>query len=420
MTPFWTLTASLITAVLVLLLQPLLFSGKSRSRFPRSQDINSLKSAKKLLSDGKISQTQLEAVKQEISETYLHALDEKTRDKGIPKGWWLSVLLALVIPVSSWQIYKIIGSPGIIPALARHQSSTPTAQTDQGAPAASNQSLMATLQERVQVNPADLEAWVLMARMYQQQEDFDSAINHYQKAMELAPEEPVILVELAETYLFQSADRSFSADSRMLLRQALVIDSENQKALWLLGLDASQHEQWQLAKDYWTTLIPLLPADSTVYAAVLDQLKEIYQSLGEPLPESLKGQNTTSQTLSPDQTADASISLNIVVTADEQLKDSIPDNAMLFVYAKATDGPPMPVAAKRLSSQLPITVTLTNDDSLLPQLKLSDLDSITIGARVSLTGSAMPQSGDMQATEISGIELGSSSPFSLSINQILP
>jgi cytochrome c-type biogenesis protein CcmH len=70
-------------------------------------------------------------------------------------------------------------------------------------------------------------------------------------------------------------------------------------------------------------------------------------------------------------------------------------------------------------SELPIQVILTDAMAMMPQMTLSTTKDVLIGARVSKTGQAIAQSGDLQADEVA-MTIGSTEPVSLLINQIKP
>jgi cytochrome c-type biogenesis protein CcmH len=92
----------------------------------------------------------------------------------------------------------------------------------------------------------------------------------------------------------------------------------------------------------------------------------------------------------------------------------------LFVFARAVSGPPMPLAIQRLkASQLPATVTLDDSMSMMPAMKLSKFPQVVVGARVSKSGNAMPQSGDLQ-TLSSPLDSHRNEPVALTIDQIVP
>jgi cytochrome c-type biogenesis protein CcmH len=70
----------------------------------------------------------------------------------------------------------------------------------------------------------------------------------------------------------------------------------------------------------------------------------------------------------------------------------------LFVFARAAEGSRMPVAILRAQAKdLPLKFTLDDRSSMVAGMKLSDQAQIIVGARVSKSGSATPQPGDLQA-----------------------
>ena len=92
----------------------------------------------------------------------------------------------------------------------------------------------------------------------------------------------------------------------------------------------------------------------------------------------------------------------------------------VFVYAKAASGPPMPLAVQRLRvEQLPATVTLTDGMGMLPNMKLSQFPQVVIGARVSKSGNAIAQSGDLQ-TISKPMAVTTTTPVELTIDQVVP
>jgi cytochrome c-type biogenesis protein CcmH len=112
--------------------------------------------------------------------------------------------------------------------------------------------------------------------------------------------------------------------------------------------------------------------------------------------------------------------LTVQVALDPKLVDRLDPAATLFVFARAASGPPMPLAIQRLkASQLPLTVTLDEGNGMLPNLRLSMFPQVVIGARVSKSGNAMPQSGDLQALS-PPTDVQRKEPIALVIDQVVP
>jgi hypothetical protein len=75
----------------------------------------------------------------------------------------------------------------------------------------------------------------------------------------------------------------------------------------------------------------------------------------------------------------------------------VPENGVLFVFAKAENGPPMPLAvAKKSQWTLPLTVTLSEDNAMVEGLSFSQFKQIVVIARVSTDDKVDIQSGEIE------------------------
>jgi cytochrome c-type biogenesis protein CcmH len=87
-----------------------------------------------------------------------------------------------------------------------------------------------------------------------------------------------------------------------------------------------------------------------------------------------------------------------------ELKARAEPGAAVFVYAKAMQGPPMPLAVRKLQlSELPVSLTLSDADAMMPSMKLSAFDQVIVGARVSSSGKPVAQAGDFY-TELEAVD----------------
>ena len=112
--------------------------------------------------------------------------------------------------------------------------------------------------------------------------------------------------------------------------------------------------------------------------------------------------------------------LTVKVELDAKLVAKAAPGDTVFVYAKAASGPPMPLAVQRLRvEQLPATVTLTDGMGMLPNMKLSQFPQVIVGARISKSGNAIAQSGDLQ-TVSKPLAVTTTTPIGLTIDQLVP
>ena len=87
----------------------------------------------------------------------------------------------------------------------------------------------------------------------------------------------------------------------------------------------------------------------------------------------------------------------------------------MFIFARATQGPKVPLAATKISaSSLPVTVTLDDSTSMGGDVKLSSVGEVEIIAVLSKNGSVKPQSGDLKGN-IKAVKVGGNATLTLDI-----
>jgi cytochrome c-type biogenesis protein CcmH len=190
-----------------------------------------------------------------------------------------------------------------------------------------------------------------------------------------------------------------------LLDEILKEEPEAITALWLAGNAAHQREQFAKAQAFWERAYPLLSGEPGMQQELGAMLSQVSQQTGNAWQ-------------APAPATTAAITVNVALAPE--LLEKISDDDIVFIYAKAQQGPPMPVAVARHNvSELPIQVILTDAMAMMPQMTLSTTKDVLVGARISKTGQAIAQSGDLQAEEVP-MNIASTKPVSLLINQIKP
>jgi cytochrome c-type biogenesis protein CcmH len=197
-----------------------------------------------------------------------------------------------------------------------------------------------------------------------------------------------------------------------LISKAVELEPNNQKALWLHGMIFYEKGNLIKTNEVWTNLYDLMQDESTK-SQLLEQLNDVRNQLG------IASQTNKSQVPAIAKNALVTITVNV----DEVLLSQLDNKpAVLYVYTKESSGMPMPIAVARqsleqINKSFPITVALTDADSLQSTRKLSGFERVKIGARISFSGNATPQSGDFESTELE-IDIPSSELIELSINSI--
>jgi cytochrome c-type biogenesis protein CcmH len=233
-------------------------------------------------------------------------------------------------------------------------------------------------------------------------ERYPDAVRAYDKLAQLTPTDAQALADYADA-LAMAQGQSLEGRPAQLLEAALKQDPNNGKALYLSGFAALAANNPQLAGAHWNKLLAQLPPDSEDAQAVRLRLAEI-------------GQQAAPQATQP--TA-GSASISGSVKLDASLKSKVQPGDTLFIFARAAQGPRMPLAILKLTAKdLPAKFTLDDAMAMSPQMKLSNFGEVVVGARISKSGNAMPQPGDLEGMS-QAVKVGAKS-VSINIDHALP
>ena len=370
-----------------------------------------------------------------------------------------ALLLALALPAFATWLYFTIGDRAIIPRLelAAANRANPAAAghgAAGGADAASLEVLVERLAAKMEQNPDQLEGWLMLGRTYVALDQPAKGAAALQRALALAPQDPEIMVSLAQA-LAAAAGGQLAGRPVELIVTALAVEPDHATGLWLHGLAAYQAKDFAPAVERWERLAQGLDPNSEDSAQLRQFIADAREEGGLPpgaAPTATRDAPTTGQTASPGPTSPAGApmgttamapstatppatppaaspatppaasphaatraptattppasgqasvaagpKLQVEVSLAEPLWREADVNHSLFVYAKAASGPPMPLAVKRLKvADLPLTVTLDDSLAMTPEMRLSNFPRVIVGARISPSGQATPQSGDLE------------------------
>ncbi|MGN6520964.1 MAG: tetratricopeptide repeat protein [Dokdonella sp.] len=328
------------------------------------------------------------------------------------------LLVALLLPASALLLYRLVGTPQALDAA--------NLAANDGQRAADMEQAIAALAARLKEQPDDAEGWALLARAYQATGRAQESLDAYRRAHAIAKDNAALTVEYAQALAVVAPGHRIDGEARSLLDGVLEADPANQRALWLVGISDFQAGHYDAAIARWNRLLPLL-GPGEVADSVREQiaLAQARRDGKEPpaSPSAVTGSEaaTTGSAAAPNGATSASApKLTVQVSLDPKLADRLDPAATLFVFARAASGPPMPLAIQRLkASQLPLDVTLDESNGMLPNLKLSMFTQVVIGARVSKSGNAMPQSGDLQVLS-APTDVHRTEPVALVIDEVVP
>jgi cytochrome c-type biogenesis protein CcmH len=265
------------------------------------------------------------------------------------------------------------------------------------------------LRQRLETEPQNAEGWAMLGRSYSVLGRASDAVPAYRKAVELVPDDAGLLADLADS-LAVTNNRQIAGEPMTFVQRALKIDPNQPKALSLAGTEAFLRGDFKAAAALWERILASQPADSPMAQQVRESINEARQRGGLPLlvdgemPKGVTAQAapqaapaaqepaTPAQPAAPGKTSVAG-----TVTLAPALAGKASPEDTVFVFARAAEGPRMPLAIVRKQvKDLPITFTLDDSSAMAPTMKLSNYPQVIVGARISKSGNAMPQPGDLQ------------------------
>jgi cytochrome c-type biogenesis protein CcmH len=264
--------------------------------------------------------------------------------------------------------------------------------------------LVARLAERMAARPPgrieDAEGWAMLGRSYAALQRFPQAGEALQRALQLKPQDPQLIVDMADVLAMQQG-QSLRGEPARMVEQALRLDPKNLKALALAGSAAFEQRDYATAIRHWTTASQIAPPGSELAQGLASSLADARANLaqstapGAAAAAAPAGANTATAGATLSDKAGARLSGTVRLAP--QLAARIAPDDTVFVFARAADGPRMPLAILRRSAkELPFEFSLDDSQAMSPQLQLSNFANVVVGARVSKSGNATPQSGDLQ------------------------
>lgn len=246
-------------------------------------------------------------------------------------------------------------------------------------------SAVGRLERELVRNPAQPDGWRLLADAYRAEGRLADVARAYTEALRYTPQDPDLLTQAAEARANAAPGRRFDSEGTAMLRRALEIQPAHQRSRWFLGVAQRQAGKAAEAAATWELL--LANVDPATAGALRTQIDDARRDAGLPAL--------------PDAAIPAARTLTVRVDIAPALRKSLPADAAVFVLAREPGGMPMPVAAKRLTlGDLPATVTLSDADSPMPTRRLSQAGKVEVLARVSRSGVANAQAGDLESAPV--------------------
>ena len=363
MTEFWLPAGLLLLVALSFLLIPVLRVRRAQQEEDRTALNVALYQERvaELQAQGEagvLTAEQLERGRDEAARELLADTDNAEPDRSARLGKTLPLLAAVLVPVMGLGLYLHFGASDKV-ELTREFAQAPQ----------SVQEMTSRLERAVQAQPDSAEGLYLLGRAYMAQERAADAAKAFERAAALAGRQPELLGQWAQALYFGNG-KQWTAQMQALTDEALKADPAEVTSLGLLGIAAFEDGRYQQAIDYWNRLIAQLPEGDASRAALQGGIERA----GERLKAAGQAPATSAR-------------LTVRVELAPALKDKVRPDDSVLIFARASSGPPMPLAAKRVTvADLPIEVQLSDSDAMMPNMKLSSFPEVQLVARVSRAG----------------------------------
>jgi cytochrome c-type biogenesis protein CcmH len=318
------------------------------------------------LAAGTLARADYERARAELEARLLEDAGQPEPAPVRPTGRRPALIVGAVVPLVALAIYVVVGNPSAVNRETEHRAS-----------AAQVEAMVARLAARLRENPDDVDGWKLLGRSYGVIGRYDEAADAYAKAAVRAPRDAQLLVDFADVLAMGRGQRMEGEPEKLVLR-ALELEPNNLKGLALAGTAAFERKDYAGAAAYWERMLPHVAPDS-------DDARSIQQNVSE------------ARSLAKQKPAVSATGVRGTVSLSPQLKEKAAPDDTVFVFARAVDGPPMPLAVARVRVRdLPYRFQLDDSMAMTPAMKLSAFPKVVVAARVSKSGTATAQSGDLQ------------------------
>ena len=412
---FWLIAATMIMIALLMVVSPLFRKPDSLGSDDGNQ--RNIQIARDRLADlkankasGGISDAQYE---EQVAELELALSDDlslpQTALKPSQTGRWLAYVLIALIPLLSITLYGFLGDYQAIGRIndAIQSGQSQADNSSMPSPEAIN-NMVEKLADKLKSDPDNLEGWLMLGKSYKVLQRYNDSEKAYERAFQLAGDKTDVMLLYAEAIAL-AAGGNWHGKPMDLVNKALALEPENLNSLWFAATANAQQGDKQTSLVYLRKLRDLLPDNAQDKRQIQELVANIESQLSGSIKPVIKDQSQ----------APAIPGIVLDVMLAPELKSRVKSDDALFIYAQALSGPKMPLAIiRKRAGDLPFSGKLTDADGMLPNMKLSDFNQVKLLARISNTGNAMPQPGDLMGV-IEVVDTGTEEKHVLVINQAI-
>lgn len=384
----------LLVGVLVALLYPLLKRQPGQQEEATGQrELNLIVLREQLaelerdIKDGRISEEGGRQSRDELERRVLeYTADAPAAARTGNRKVKLALALGVAFPIVVGALYWTLGAPeSVMPGKK-------VAGKD-GQHALSPEQITAMVERlslRLQENPNDGGGWLMLARSYAVLGRYPESSAAFARAVTLLPPDAQNFADFADI-IAMSQGKSLQGEPEKLVRRALEVDPRNVKALALSGTIAFDRQDYAAAIREWQKVLALVPEESAAAAGIQGSIRDAENRMA------ISGRQVSDSGKASGDMPVAAASLSGTVEIDPKLRASIKPGDTLFVFARAVNGPKMPVAMLRAKAgEMPMNFKLDDSMAMAPQFKLSTVGQVVVGARISKSGDALARTGDLE------------------------
>jgi cytochrome c-type biogenesis protein CcmH len=385
MTGFLVIAVLAVLLVLVLLMRPFLWKTPEANVSHRQLNAAIFRDqfarldadrAENMIREEDYAQARAELQRRVIDEV---GQEDSTATLKAPKRTLLAI--GIVLPLVAAGFYLLLGSPGALDGKGAPQHSAQQQQEIER--------MVEGLAKKLESEPDNFKGWVMLARSYKVMGRTVDAERAFARAGSFIDDDAQTLATYADIAA-TNAGGSFAGKPTQLIEKALKADPDNMMALWLAGTAAFRADDFNKSIKLWERLARQLPPGSDDARTIQESINEAYARLGKTPPAAAQPPTALRDLPAPSA---ASVSGEVDLAA--ALKAKVAPDDVVMVIARVP-GTRMPVAVLRTrAADLPLKFTLDDSLSMSPQARISMASQVEVEARISKSGMAQPEPGDL-------------------------
>jgi cytochrome c-type biogenesis protein CcmH len=399
---FWVILILMLLVAIGILVYPLLRVRKNSSLAYKDSNLSindeKIKELDLDLKEGRIDQVFYKAAREELDKELLLDIPAESQQTAAlhytgtaERRPALALMITVFVPMLALLLYLELGM---------HTVSDETFAADQTPvkKQLSVEEMAAKLEAHIEKNGGSAEEWIMLGRSHKHLGRYELAANAFAVALEQDSENAQLLLESAEVIALTN-NRAFTPKAVQQIEKAYKLEPDNANVLWFAGVSAYQAGEYQTAIDRLLKLLPTAKEDDVMRSiiGVVAKSRDQLVAQGKEMPEleALLDVRVNAEPLQVTGEGAVSTSLTVMIDISKEAREKFNADDLVFVYAKAKQGPRMPLAAKRIKlADLPAKVILDDSMAMVDGMNISAFSQLVVSARVTKSGAAIAQSGD--------------------------